>query len=345
MVDIFDTHVLNRVVDERLDDTQFLVNTFFPSIETSEEETIMFDRTEERNLVTPFVSPLHQGRIVAEKGYETDSFRPAYAKDLRHFDPNKAFRRLAGEKIGGTLSPGQRHQAKIAFALDEQIKMLNRRFEVMAADVLVNGTETITGEGIPTRVVDFKRKTALRKALLTTSRWGETGVSPVDNVDAWAQEVADASGIAPTDVVMTVDAWNLYKVDPKLDKLLDKTRNEMADAMIATGPMLQPRAGVVYRGRVGYLRFWTYTGTYTDPVDNVVKPMLPPYTVLIAGKGGVDGVRHFGAIRDEDAGIQARQYFVKSWTQPNPSARFMLMQSAPLLVPYRINNTLSATVR
>jgi hypothetical protein len=111
----------------------------------------MFDKTNERQLITPFVSPLVEGRIIAEQGYETDSFRPAYAKDKRVFDPNKAFRRRPGEKIGGSLSPKQRLQASVAFALDEQIKMLNRRFEVMAGDVLVNGSATISGEGYPRR--------------------------------------------------------------------------------------------------------------------------------------------------------------------------------------------------
>jgi hypothetical protein len=344
MVDIFDPYVLNRVVDERVDDTQFLVNTFFPEVATSEEETIMFDVTNERKLITPFVSPLIEGKLVADQGYATKSFRPAYAKDKRVFDPNKAFRRMAGERIGGSMTPAQRHQAKIAFALDEQITMLNRRLEVMAGDVLVNGTATISGERYPTAVIDYGRRAGNRKVLTSTARWGESGVSPYDNVEAWAQEVTDNTGNVPTDVVMTVDAWNLYRADPKIEKLLDTNRRELADANIATGYVPQPRAGVVYRGRVGYLRFWTYTNSYTDPEDMQTKPVLPAYTVLI-GSRDVDGVRHFGAIRDEDAGLQARQYFVKSWVEPDPSRRFLLMQSAPLLVPYRPNNLLSATVR
>jgi hypothetical protein len=104
-MDLFESAVLNRVVDQRVDDTQWLVDSFFPEISTSEEETIYFDKTTERQLITPFVSPLVEGRIVADQGYETDSFKPAYAKDKRVFDPNKAFRRRPGEKIGGSLTP------------------------------------------------------------------------------------------------------------------------------------------------------------------------------------------------------------------------------------------------
>lgn len=335
-MDIFNTHVLNRVVDERVDPVNFLTDTFFPEVSTSDEETIMFDRTEERDLVTPFVSPLHEGKIIAEQGFETDSFRPAYAKDLRRFDPNKAFKRRPGERIGGTLTPQQRLQASVAFALDEQLSMLNRRFEVMAGDVLLNGSATITGENYPTKVVDFRRKNTLRSVLTSGDRWSIGKVGMIQDLEDWAQLVFDESGQAPDRVVMTADAWKLLKTDPAFDKLVDTTRRQVGGAVIKTGPTLFKKNGVKWVGSVGELELYVYAGKYTDPEDNQSKPILPAFTVLV-GSSGVDGVRHFGAIRDLDAGIQARQYFAKSWTVPNPSARNLLMQSAPLLVPYRVN--------
>lgn len=344
MVDTFDTHVLNRVVQERVDDTQFLVNTFFPEIAISTDETIMFDKTAQRQLITPFVSPLREGRLIAEQGYETDSFRPAYLKDKRVFDPNKAFRRRPGERIGGTLTPAQRLNAQVAFAIDEQIKMLNRRFEVMAADVLTTGKATIVGEGYPSKVVDFGRDSDNTKVLLTSDRWGESGVSPVQDLEDWAQEVVELSGESVTEIVMTIDAWKLLKADDALDDLLDNTRRDRAPASLAMGPTTQPRSGIIYRGSLGQFNIWTYSGSYTDPEDNTSKTILPDYTVLLGGRG-MDGVKHFGAIRDLRAGISAQQYFVKSWEEEDPSRRFLLMQSAPLLVPYRPNAVMSVTVR
>jgi hypothetical protein len=342
-MDIFETEVLNRVVDQRVDDTQWLVDTFFPEVSNSEEETILFDKTNERQLITPFVSPLIEGKIIAEAGYETDSFRPAYAKDKRVFDPNKAFRRRPGEKIGGTLTPMQRHQAKVAFAIDEQITMLNRRFEVMAGDVLLNGKATITGERYPTRVVDFGRRAGNRKVLAGASKWAAGATFMIQNIEDWGQEVQDNTGIAPNMVVMTTDAWALLKTDPAFKGLISTITRELAPAAIENGPTVKPRAGPRLVGYMGDYKLYTYSGSYTDPEDGQVKKILAPNTVLV-GSTGVDGVRHFGAIRDEDAGIQARQYFVKSWIEPDPSRRFLLMQSAPLLVPYRPNAVLAATV-
>jgi hypothetical protein len=56
-------------------------------------------------------------------------------------------------------------------------------------------------------------------------------------------------------------------------------------------------------------------------------------------------VQHYGAIKDEAAGMQALDYFSKSWTQPDPAVRFLMLQSAPLVVPYRVNATLAAKVK
>lgn len=62
------------------------------------------------------------------------------------------------------------------------------------------------------------------------------------------------------------------------------------------------------------------------------------------GGAQIQGVRAFGAIRDETAGFQAMPYYPKSWVDEDPSVRYLLMQSAPLVVPTRVNASFAATV-
>lgn len=341
MVDAFDTFVLNGVVDTMPDTTSFLVDFFFPEVNVSEEETIIFDVTNGRKLVTPFVSPLAEGKIIADLGYETDSFRPAYAKDRRMFDPKKLGKRTPGETIGGKLTRQQRLDKSIKANLGEQIDMLGNRFELMAGDVLFNGKATISGEQYPTRVVDFRRRSQNRVIKTGAARWGQAGVVPWDDVDTEAQEMSDATGFGVTDIIFTLDAWKLFKPSIPLNSL-DATLNNLAMTEVALGYVRQPRDGVQYRGKSGPYTFWTYSGTFTDPETNSAVSTLPPYTVLF-GSQSIDGVRHFGAIQDLEA-LQPRQYFVKSRDIWNPSRREFLMQSAPLLVPYRVNNVKSMTV-
>ena len=56
------------------------------------------------------------------------------------------------------------------------------------------------------------------------------------------------------------------------------------------------------------------------------------------------GVRCFGAILDEKAGFNAMAVFPKMWSQQDPSATYVMTQSAPLTVPVNPNNSLTAQV-
>ncbi len=82
MVDIFSTFVLNRTVEHLERPASFLLDTFFGSIQTEESEEIHFDIDQSKPRLAPFVSPLVAGRVVANEGFTTQSFKPAYVKDM-----------------------------------------------------------------------------------------------------------------------------------------------------------------------------------------------------------------------------------------------------------------------
>jgi hypothetical protein len=64
--------------------------------------------------------------------------------------------------------------------------------------------------------------------------------------------------------------------------------------------------------------------------------------ILLAPR--LQGVRAFGAIRDHSAGFIAQPYHSKSWVDEDPSVRYLLTQSAPLLIPSVPNASFCATV-
>ena len=68
--------------------SSFLLDTFFPNVQTSDKEEIFFDVTDSKPHISPFVSPLLPGKVVDSGGYQTKSFKPAYVKDKRRFDAN-----------------------------------------------------------------------------------------------------------------------------------------------------------------------------------------------------------------------------------------------------------------
>jgi hypothetical protein len=96
-------------------------------------------------------------------------------------------------------------------------------------------------------------------------------------------------------------------------------------------------------GTIDGFNVYVYSSWYVDPADGNEKPILPVGTLMMLSPA-MEGVRAYGAIRDEEAGLQPVPYYVKSWTEPDPSVRFLMMQSAPLLVPYRPNASFKAKV-
>ena len=127
--------------------------------------------------MSPFVSPLVEGKLVEQRRVQTNQFKPAYIKDKRAPDLRKPVRRAIGEQIGGTLTGAEREAANVELEMTDQLDMLDRRLEWMAAQALINGTVTITGEGFPTVVVDYGRDATLTVAKTSTGKWTQANIT------------------------------------------------------------------------------------------------------------------------------------------------------------------------
>lgn len=337
-MDIFTVGALNRVVSELPAPAPFILNSFFREVQEETSEEIHFDVDNGRRRIAPFVSPIVAGKVVHSKGYTAKTFAPAYVKDKRVFNPSRAFKRAMGEKIGGAMSPSARMALALSNELVDQVDMLTRRMELMAVEALRTGSITVEGDDYPQSVVNFGRAAGLTKALLTTARWGEAGVSPLANLRDWSLEVAKESGATANVAVMDPKAYALFAADPDVKAELDRFRGNATLNPTVVGE------GGRYMGRVGDFDIWVYVGWYEHPTTKVVTAYMPDHTVILTGPD-LEGVRCYGAIQDEEAGLQAMAYFAKSWVEKDPSARLLLLQSAPLPVPYRINASMAATVR
>lgn len=353
-MDIYTTAVLNKVVEQKPAPSSFLLDKFFPVVQTGDTAEIHFDIDKSKPRITPFVHPTVAGKVVADRGVETKSFKPAYAKDKRLLQPDSPLKRRPGEAIGGTLSPMQRRAAQLNDSVDDQLDMLTRREEVMASEALRLGTVTVAGENYPTVVVNFGRDAALTVALAGGARWAEAGVSVLDNLETWAGLVQTKSGAAPREVTMDPLAWGIFRKDAEVKDLLDRQKrsaNEARAPALDRGPMSRGDGAdrARYVGMVGDFEIYVYSDVYVDE-NGADQKMWPDYTVSLAAgnggrKGGLEGVRAYGVILDEEAGYKAQRYFSKSWIEKDPPIRSLLLQSAPLVVPYRPNASFCATVR
>ena len=338
-IDIYSTAFLNRVVDELSPVPTVFLDLFFGEVLNHDTEEVYFDKVTDKPRLTPFVHPLHEGKVVDSLGYATKSVKPAYVKDLRVHNPLKALKRRAGEALTGSLTPAQRQQANIVADLADQNRMFTRRLEVMAVEAIRDGKATIIGEGF-NAVIDFGRDNSLTDTLTTVDRWNESAdVDIPGQLETWSQQIADFDGNVEV-VIMDAKAWKLFSKNTKVRALLDIRKGDNSNLIISPETAIQ--AGAQYKGMLGNFPIWVYSGSYIDPADNTTKKYMPDFTVVLAGRR-VEGVRHYGAIMDVDV-LVSRDRYAQSWTERNPSRRMLMMESAPLLVPYRPNSSMKITV-
>ncbi|MFC3693412.1 major capsid protein [Chenggangzhangella methanolivorans] len=342
-LDIYTPAVLNRVVDDLKDDPlvgTHLVNRYFSEVSQSLQEEVYFDVLTEKPRLAPFCSPLVEGQIVRSQGYATKSFRPAYIKDKRVLEDGKAVRRRPGQAIAGPLDPMQTRLLQIAANSEDQIRMINRRLEWMASTVLRTGQVTISGEKYPTTVVDFGRDPSLTVTLSGGALWSDPGADPLEDLEDWSSLIRGVSGARAAEVHMADNVWRAFRKNEGVKELLQDNRYSPGSALELGAQ--SAKLGATYKGTIGDFQIWIYADSYVDDAGVTRKYLPDDYLLLVSPD--LEGVRHFGVIKDEECGFQVRDYFQKSWTQPDPAVRYMLMQSAPIVVPYRINATLSAKV-
>jgi hypothetical protein len=344
--DIYSVAVLNRLLQDRRTPPSFLLDNFFPDVIRATQDEIYFDDIVNQRRLTPFVHPLREGRVVDTQGYKTHSFRPAYAKDKRVFTGQERLRRQVGAPIGGAPSQGAAIEEAIQAAMTDQLQMLSRLEEWMASSALRLGQITVSGEGYPSTVVSFNRPGGHTVTLSGGARWGQSGVSPWANLKTWAGTVMGNGGGYPTRVVMDPLAFSVFAADPevqRLQQLMAYRENPTLNIIQVSGYTDAAEAQVARQGMIGEFDVYTYQAQYQDDTGTTQK-MIPDNTVIMASPGYMQGARCYGMVRDFKANFAADRFFVKMYEEEDPSVRYILMQSAPLVVPFRPSATFCATV-
>jgi hypothetical protein len=345
----YSTADLIQVVPTLKRPQKFLLDTFFPNVVTSDTEYVAIDIDVGMRRMSPFVSPLVQGKLVEQRRYQTNLYKPAYIKDKRAPDLRKPVMRQIGERIGGGgMTGAEREMANINFEMTDQIDMLDRRLEWMAAQALLTSTVLIEGEGFPTELVDFGRDASLTVALSGNSQWGvpanfdAAGRDPVPTqcIEQWQHNILRLSGAQATDLVFTTTPWLAFLNAVGVFGAIYFPKQGEGGNTINPGAQIAP--GAVYKGRWGSYNLWVYNDWFIDD-NGVEQPMLPDGTVLMSGPQ-LMGTRAFGQILDPAFNYASLPYAPKTWVENDPAQRILLMQSSPIVIPSRVNAGLSATV-
>ena len=308
----------------------FFLNLFFNNVVTFDTEEVFFDKLAEDVNLALFCAPSVAGKVHKEKGGVMTSFKPAYLKPKHTVKPNQTLKRRPGESYLGSMTPAQRRMAAITDNLMRQDKAITHREEWMASHAVIHGKIIVKGDDYPEQTVDFARSEANNITLTGPAKWDAVDpdkYDPTDDLTNWAE---NATGNINT-VVMGKSAWSKFNTFKAVKDKLDTRRGSSSEMETAVKDL----GGVVsFKGYFGDVGIWVYTGQYIDPETGDKEYFMPVDRILL-GNSAYEGVRAYGAIEDVDAtesGVVAASRWTKNWTQPDPSAEFVMTQSAPLMI-------------
>lgn len=343
---LYDTATLLGV-QRRFEPMQDYWLSMYGSTVQFDDEYVDFGRIQENRKLAPLVVPTAQGKPMYSAAEQVVRVKPAYIKPKDPVSASRVIRRAAGygELAPGSspMSPQQRYMAIVADILRQHREGIERRWEWMASEATQDGSITLEADDYPKTVIDFQRAAGHTITLTPTNYWGDTGVSILGLLEDWKKMMrrADFGGV-PNRLTVGTDVWDVMRTDTEIKELLNADYRAMSGGLNLNLGVLEGM-DVEYVGTIsGTLPVYVYSDYY-QTAAGVVTEFMSPQDIVLTGPM-MDGVRCFASIQDIEAGFQPLSMFPKMWNQPDPSATFVMTQSAPLMVPMSPNATLKATV-
>ncbi len=339
-INIYDTRTMLAALEDIPPVNTFLLKTFFPGFKTFDTKHVDIDIVKGKRRLAPFVSPVLEGKVMEKRGYTTRTYTPPYVKPKFVSGAQELLDRAPGQVIySGNQSNLERAASKLGEELAELDETITRREEWMAAQALFNGSVNVVGDGV-NDVIDFGRAADHAVTLTGTALWTDSASKPLDKLREWRRKVIQDSGLAPDAAVFGADVIEAFLNHADV---LDKLDNRRVD-LGKIDPQVLPE-GVTYYGYIKELALdiYGYDEWYIDDSGNE-QPLVPADKVLL-GSTRSRNAKLYGMIQDLDAGGNfAVSRFPKSWVKKDPSLRFVMLQSAPLVALLQPDSTLVAKV-
>ena len=349
-INLYDTRTMLSILEHRKPPRTFLRTTFFGPAGTGRTfntEAVDIDIIKGKRRLAPFVNPKHEGKLIEARGFRTDTYKPAYVKPKIQASAEDILYRQPGNVIYNANSgPAQMAAQQLGRELADVDDMIIRREEWMCTQAITTGTVSVRGEGIDD-VIDFMMEATHLPILTGIDRWTDhANAKPLTDLKVWKRLLAKDSGFSPTICVMGLQAYDNFMLCEQVIGTTGGGKNLFDMDRIRIGT-IDPRdmgEGVTAIGRLTEVGVdvFTYEEWYIDDDDDIEYPMMPENKVLL-GNPRAETEFLYGAIKDVSA-LAAVPRYAKSWIEEDPSVRFIMLQSAPLPLPKRIDAFLCATV-
>ena len=340
--------------------TSFWRNFYRSRTILSTQEDIRFDELQASRKIAPLMIPTMPGRpIYRGEGESIKAFRPAYTKPKDSVTPSEHMQMTAPEvsRRIPLQTPSQRLATRIANITRFHRESIERLWDWMYAKSLIDAqypATFMTDDGLSGKTVtmDFDRLASHTKDLSSSNDWSANGADIIGNINDWVDEVADAKfGGTVTDVLLGKTAAKNFRqyfsdTNKKGRDLLDRNIAG-ADSVMASRGIVRtnPLNPFTYLGQLdGNLQVWKISGPgnqFQNDDDSFTDIVGVNDVVLVSPN--VEMIMAYGAIQDVDF-LQPATIWPKTWVSQDPSARYLMSQSAPLAIPVNPNATMKVTV-
>ena len=324
----------------------FLRDTFFPKNETFVTEEVLVDYKKGKRRMAPFVAPRVGGITISRDGYKTEKIKAPRVAPQRIMTIDDISHRFAGEGVFSTKTPAQRQYELLAQDLKELSESIDRREELIAAQVLFEGKAILDGyidDKLTEKVAqeinfDFTQV----KTLSGTDKWSDNSSDIYNDLTVWRKEIIKNSGIAPNILILGEEVLPVFLNDPQIKDMFDKlninlgtiTPSIISDAITFIGKL--PGLG---------LEIYTYDEYYEDETTGDLKSLVPAKKVLMGRVG--EGSFAYGAVTQ----LEKSQFVTyegrlvpKQWADEQNEAVMLRLTSRPVPKPADINSWLVANV-
>lgn len=328
---------------------------WFPNQMRSTDEWIDFEKLPIRDRkLAPFVKPLGRGKGTTSDKVDAYRFKPANLVEEDAVDPLRPLTMQPGidrSMLHPTpLSPLQRLGLIKAQMLQEMQTRIERRWEWMRAKAIIDGKVTCVYQDGTSVEVDFKRAAGHTEALLSGSRWGDSGVSILGHIETILETCLDAPfGGLISRVTTSSKVAKIIRSDAEVMKHMDlniRNNAHTVDRGLFPGQKIYKFGELSLAGGSGHIiELWVNDETYTNDAGTATRYVGVNDAVFTASAQEVNGYECFGMIVDKDAAYQALPMFPKNFeTGERVKVENMSVESAPLFVPINPNATFKSTV-
>lgn len=352
-INLFDTRTLLAAKDVIAPQATFLRDRYFPTSAADIFETEKVDidyKDEANNRIAPAVLPEKGGIPVDRAGYETHEFTPALLAPERALTPRNLDKRLAGEVIGGTLTPTEREARILAEDLRDLTRMIDLREEQLAAATLLNNGYTIKQyadqygtQGID-KTIQFYKEASNPAVYTPGATWSTTSTAIISDLAAMA-DMLTKRGLPATDVIVSGDVADVMLGNAEIQKLLDIRRYELGSVRpeeLPNGATLVMVLNV--KGHI--MNVFSYTFSYTDE-SGTDRLFIPSGKIVVTAPA--IGRTSYGSITQMEESVRdfvtyAGRRVPHVTTNSHDNVRTLKLQAKPLTIPNVKNPFVSATV-